>query len=945
MTFSEWLIDIGSKWQRIWEEEGTFHADPDERPSFFCTFPYPYINGSVHLGHSYSAMKVDAIARYKRMKGFNVLFPQGFHATGEPIVGMAKRLAQRDPIQIKVLKEFGFKEEDIPKFEDPLHIVKEFRKLMRYDMESAGLSIDWRREFVTTPLTPVYSKFIEWQYLTLKAKGYVKQGTHPVIWCPSCQSPTGDHDRLEGEGVSISDFTLLKFEYEDAFLVPATLRPETTYGVTNMYLRPDVDYKKIRIDDNENWIVSAETVIKLIDQEHNIEVISDFDPNSAFGKYCKNPLTGADVIILPAHFIDPTTGTGVVMSVPAHAPVDWVALNNLQAEPESLADFGVTAEQILAIKPIPLIKVDGYGEYPAVEIIEEMGITDQTDPRIEEATKTIYKKEFHTGVLLPITQEWAGKKVSEVKDDLTASLQSKGLAADLKEPASRVRCRCGTQCHVKILENQWFLDYGNPEWKAKLRERIENVQFYPPEIRTQFKNTIEWLHEKACARKSGLGTPLPWDPNWIVETLSDSTIYMAYYTISKYVNQGKVKERNAIPELFDYIFLGKGDLKEVAKASKLTQKLIKEMKAEFEYWYPMDLRSSGKDLVQNHLTFMLFQHLAIFRPEHQPKAVAVNGFMSYEGQKMSKSKGVLQPLSRAVSRFGADLVRAGLLAAGEGLNDANFNETEVIGLTRWLETIRAYVNRIASGEEPDEDYKQIDAWLVSRMQQHARTVSTAIESMQTRTALTTALFATINDLRWYLRRRDDKMGPIFKEMVESVLKLLTPMIPHFCEEMWDALGHEKRISLEAYPEYDASRVDEDALAAEQLLEDVKEDIASISKVLKAEYSEIQLFVAAAWKYTAYETVRQDKKNAMKKIMSDPEMRKHGKAVSKFVQKLIKEPMLPPVRSKEQEFEALREIKSFLEKHFGAKIQVIHEEDSDNKRAELAIPGRVGIAFS
>lgn len=945
MDFSEWLKHIATKWQMIWEKEGTFEADPDERPKYFCTFPIPYINGSVHVGHSYSALKVDLIARYKRMRGFNVMFPQGFHATGEPIVGAAKRLSSGDPIQRKTLKEYGIADKDIPKFKDPLHMAKVFKEMMLTDMKSVGLSIDWRRQYVTTTLTPVFSKFIEWQYLTLRDKGYVSQGSHPVIWCPSCKSPTGDHDRLEGEGVSVGEFTLLKFAFEDAFMLPATLRPETVYGVTNMYLVPDPLYKIVQVGD-EKWIVSSATVEKLADQDYNPEVIGEFDPHSAFGKTCQNPVTGEDVLILPAKFIDPTTGTGVVMSVPAHAPVDWVALSALQTEPDQLAEFGVTADQIRSLKPIALIKVDGYGDFPAVEIIEEMEITDQTDAQIETATKTIYKKEFHGGVLREITGKWAGRKVSEVKDDMIEDFTAANAATGLLAPASRVMCRCGTQCHVKLLENQWFLNYGDEAWKEQTRQRLASMALYPPEVRSQFEYTIGWLKAKACARKSGLGTPLPWDLDWIVETLSDSTIYMSYYTMSKFVNAGQLKEEHAIVEFFDFVFLNKGDVDEVAKKSKLDKKLLLEIQSEFEYWYPMDLRSSGKDLIMNHLTFSIFQHEAIFRECHQPVAFGVNGFMSYQGQRMSKSRGVLTPSSTAVNTYGADLVRGGLLSAGEALNDASFSDQEVMSQSKWLETLAGMVRRITGGEKADSDMLLIDEWLESRMQGHCRTVAAAIENLMTRTAVVTALFGTMKDLRWYLRRRSNKLGPSFVSVIESVLKLLNPIYPHFCEELWEELGHgSEHLAFADYPQADARKENADAEFAENFIHEVMEDVSSITKVMKGTPSSIELIVAAGWKYEAYDILRSDPKSAMKKIMQNEEMRKLGKLVSKFVQKFVKEPYLAESKGKDREYAALIEAKEFLSEHYGVTVTVAHEEEATSDRASFAVPRRVAINIS
>ena len=96
-----------------------------------------------------------------------------------------------------------------------------------------------------------------------------------------------------------------------------------------------------------------------------------------------------------------------------------------------------------------------------------------------------------------------------------------------------VRCRCGTECVVKLLNDQWFINYGDKRWKDIAHECVNKMDITPEEIRQEFNYVIDWLKERACARKSGLGTKLPWDQDWIIESLSDSVIYMAYYIIAK----------------------------------------------------------------------------------------------------------------------------------------------------------------------------------------------------------------------------------------------------------------------------------------------------------------------------------------------------------------------------------------------------------------------------
>ncbi len=623
------LFSLEKKWQKRWEEEKLFESDPDKREKIFATFPYPYLNGPLHLGHAFTSARVDVYSRYHRMKGKNVLFPFAWHVTGEPIAGVAERIKKGDKKQKKILLDSGVPEEDIDKFADPEHIIKYYRKIAKKAAKKLGLSIDWRREFTTTPLTPPFSRFIEWQYNTLKEKGYVKQGTHPVIWCVNCQSPTGDHDRLIGEGVSIVEYTLLKFGYEDSFLVAATLRPETIFGVVNFWINPDALYVKAEVN-GEKWIVSKEAIGKLSEQSKRVKVLEEFKGEELIGKRCRNPVLKNEVVIFPAKFVDPKNSTGVVMSVPSHAPFDYIALKDLGKNKELLSRFGISEETVSKVKPVSLIRTEGFGEHPAIDICERMEIESQDDPRCEDATKEIYKKEFHAGVLNENTGGYAGLMVSNVKKIIVKDFAEKKIADLMFETADKVVCRCNTPCIVKILENQWFLAYGDEAWKEKARECLKNAQIYPEEARSAFEYTFNWLEDKACARKGGLGTPLPWDTEWKVETLSDSTVYMAYYTIARYINELKISEKELTDDVFDFIFLGKGKIEKVSKGSGIKRSVLKKMRAEFEYWYPVDFRNSAKELIFNHLSFFIFQHTAIFPKKYWPRSIGVNGMINID---------------------------------------------------------------------------------------------------------------------------------------------------------------------------------------------------------------------------------------------------------------------------------------------------------------------------
>ncbi|MBI2673520.1 leucine--tRNA ligase, partial [Candidatus Woesearchaeota archaeon] len=462
------LQDIEKKWQHEWEKCEVFNARINKnKKKFFATFPYPYLNGPLHIGHAFTSTRVDVFSRYKRLKGFNVLFPFGFHATGEPIVGMAKRVKSHDPKQIHILKESGVSNEDIKKFEDPYHIVKFYKSLIKENAKSLGLSIDWTRSFTT--IDPEYTKFISWQYTKLKDLGYIVKGTHPVIWCPKDQSPTGDHDRLEGEGVSPVEFTLLKFKLNDSFLVAATLRPETVFGVTNMWVKSDSDLVKAKVN-NEKWIISKEAAVKLSEQLKDVKILEEFKGKELINKSCVNLVTNREIKILAADFVDPDNATGIVMSVPAHAPYDYIALRNLEEE-------GFLAAN--EIKPVSLIKVEGYGQFPAIEVCNKFKIENQKDSRLDEATKEVYKKEFHTGILNENCGKYNGLRVSECKEVIIKDLKEQGIADSMFETDDTVVCRCNTKCVVKILKDQWFLKYSDEKWKKLVRKCLSDISLYP----------------------------------------------------------------------------------------------------------------------------------------------------------------------------------------------------------------------------------------------------------------------------------------------------------------------------------------------------------------------------------------------------------------------------------------------------------------------------------
>lgn len=226
------------------------------------------------------------------------------------------------------------------------------------------------------------------------------------------------------------------------------------------------------------------------------------------------------------------------------------------------------------------------------------------------------------------------------------------------------------------------------------------METYSNETRHGFEGVLNWLNQWACARSYGLGSKLPWDPQFLVESLSDSTIYMSYYTVA-HLLQGTIGPSNPCllayspsrtggtfngskpgplgitpeqmtDEAWEYVL---GSAESYPTDSTIPHEKIDALKNEFTYFYPVDIRSSGKDLIPNHLTFAIYNHAALFPKKYWPKSFRANGHLMLNGKKMSKSTGNSLTLRQSLEKFGADATRLALADAGDGIEDANFEES------------------------------------------------------------------------------------------------------------------------------------------------------------------------------------------------------------------------------------------------------------------------------
>jgi leucyl-tRNA synthetase len=957
---------LEAKWQRLWFEKGLHKAvHTPGKPKFYIHFAYPGISGYLHVGHMRGFTYTDVVARYKRMMGFNVMFPVGTHGTGNQAISFANKVKKQDPRWIDYLRSNGCSDEEMKKLEQTQEVVRFFNEVYVNEYwKRFGFLADWDR--FTCTVWPDYNKFIQWQFRKLNDLGYLAQKPYYATFCPNCGPVAVDPsetDISKGGKAEKHEYTLLKFKFGDEFVIAATLRPETVFGQTNFWADPKVEYAKVRVG-KEIWIVSKPCAKKLKMQKEGIEEIGTIGGIELVGKMCKAPVVDRMIPILPSEFCDPNVGTGLVTSVPSDAPYDYQALMDIKKDRELQIKYHLDEKMIANLKPIPIIDTKGMGDTPAIKIVEEMKITDQHDPKLEEATKIIYKSGFHLGTMKSNCGNYAGMPVEEAKESVKKEMIDKGLADILHDLSEEVICRCGGQVLIKRIDDQWFIRYSDKDWTQKAKDYVEGMNINPRSYHDNLPGILDWFNDRACARLGNwLGTHFPLDEKWIIEPISDSTIYPAFYVVSSYTNSGQIKNESLTEAFFDFVYLGKGKAEEVAKATKVEVSLLKKVREDFQYWYPVDINLGGKEHQTVHFPVYVMNHVAIFPGNAWPKGILVNWWIVQKGGegKISKSKGGAEPVPNAIKKFTVDALRLYYSHIASPFVDIEWDEANVLTYKQRLNWIWDMAHRaidtIKMGHAANNTTDTLGKWLLSRAQGHLKGTDQAMKDQDIKAGSHGVFFSMVNDLDWYMKRGGEDPA-VLKEFFNILIRAMAPFTPHLAEELWERFGNKPFVSTERFPEASDKHIDLKAELQEDLLIWLIDDIQHIIKVIKKKPERIRLYTSQSWRYKVWERAltagpEVDTKAMMKELMADPVLRAKGGEVNKYIGQAMKDVKRIDEAHRSlalsvDELALYQHVKPFLEKKFECAFEVHSGEDpgapDPQKKKDKGSPLKPAIAI-
>ena len=752
---------IEVKWQSYWEENKSFKAERDSsKKKYYLLEMFPYPSGRIHMGHVRNYGIGDAIARFMRMKGFNVLHPIGWDAFGLP--------AENAAIQNNT---------------HPAQWTEDNIAAMQVQLRRLGLSYDWDREIATC--RPEYYRWNQWCFLKFYEKGLVYRKKSQVNWCNTCNTVLANEQVIDGccwrcdgeaedrfqEGwfFKITDYAdrLLdgcrqlsgkwpeqvlamqsnwigksygaevnfKIKEKNEVIKVFTTRPDTLYGATFMVLAPEHPLvRKLSLGTEQE--IAVEKFVNKAKQEDKVTRTSETgEKNGVFtGAYAVNPLTGEDIPVWCANFVLMDYGTGAIMSVPAHD----------QRDLDFARKYDLPVRMVIQPVEGPLDESNMIDAFSANGVMVNSG-----------SFNGLFSDEAKSKVCEYLESAKIGKA------SVNFRLRDWGVSRQRYwgTPIPIIQCdECGL---IPVPEDQLPIqlpldvDLGN-RGQSPLTTLAEFYKTQCPECGKLARRETDTLDTFVCS-------------SW-------------------YFNRYTSPDNNQVAFNSD----------------------------DLDYWMPVDQYIGGIEHAILHLLYSRFFHLVFkdlgFIKSDEPfDRLLTQGMVIKDGAKMSKSKGNVVDPDEIIQNYGADTARLFILFAAPPAKDLEWNSQGVEGCYRFLKRVWRifddFLSDIKEAGSIPKGYETSSKELRELRRITHVTIGRVTDDIQTRMQFNTAIAAVmefVNHLyafrdNWFLKDNSDGARAIVRESFDTLILLLSPFAPHIAEEMWSLLGHKTSIVQVEWP--------------------------------------------------------------------------------------------------------------------------------------------------
>lgn len=752
---------IENKWQKIWLKEKTFKTVEDfSKAKYYVLEMFPYPSGKLHMGHVRNYSIGDAIARIKKMQGFNVLHPMGFDSFGLP--------AENAAIKNNVV---------------PSEWTEKNTKEMEEQLDKLGFSYDWDREVSTC--RPEYYRWMQWIFIQFYKKGLAYKKENPVNWCPSCKTVLANEQVVNGEcercksivgKKNLSQWYLKITDYADELLQDLdklkdwpdkvktmqknwigksvgaeisfdivdfdkklnvfTTRADTVFGVTYMVISPEHPFVKELIKGRPEEKVALD-YIEEVSHKNDIERSSTVAEKTGvfIGRYATNPITGKEIPIFISDYVLMGYGTGAIMAVPAHdqRDFDFAKKFNLDIIPvvepnDSNIDVNNLSESFEAEgKMINSGEFNGLNNREAIEKIIDY-----------------------------ITKKGIGKKTINyrLRDWLISRQRYWGT------PIPMINCpKCG--------------------WVPEKEENLPIVLPKDVEFTGKGESPLATSKNFANCKCPACGGEAKRELD-TMDTFLDSSWYFLRYCDPHNDKMPFSKEKT-------------------------------------DYWMSVDQYIGGVEHAILHLLYSrffqkVFRDLGLVSNDEPFKRLLTQGMVNKDGKKMSKSIGNVVSPDEIINKYGADTARLFILFAAPPEKELDWSDEGVEGSYRFLnrvyrlamETIeRSRIEQNNSEKHNENENKNADDKELLLMMNAA--IKKVTEDAGGRFNFNTAISSImelVNECYRY-KELDNARIDILVEAVKNVIILLYPFAPHIAEEMWENFDSGK-LGEQQWPSYDES---------------------------------------------------------------------------------------------------------------------------------------------